>query len=98
MLKNLFKRSKHKIESVTEKECYKNLTTLQLYEISRGFQHQRRMYLSMFLECLEQKICVIEKPVEVEKAEEERKILWEYFLHYNDLINWIEVEIDKRQN
>jgi hypothetical protein len=98
MLRNFFKRSKLKIESVTEKECYKNLTTLQLYEISRGFQHQRRTYLGMFLECLEQKHFVLDDPSEVEKTEEERKVLWEYFLHYNELVCWIELEIDKRQN
>jgi hypothetical protein len=98
MFRNIFKLSLLKRNAITEKECFKSLDTDQLYEISRDFQHRKKFMLGMFLESLKQKIDISDDVFELKRMEEKSEHIWHWYRHYEELVNWVEEELELRES
>ena len=92
MFKGLFRKSLLKANSVSEKECLKSLTVEELEKLSSEFQENRRNYLHVYLQCLEHQFSYSLPEYALVHLKKEKAFIWKSFLHYNDLVAWVEGE------
>jgi hypothetical protein len=83
-------------DSVTEKECLQLFTAEELKEIARGFDLSRRYYLNLYMDCLEKEYLSIDPNSDVKVNQEEKRFVSRHYRHYNNLVQWIEKELEKR--
>lgn len=92
-----FKKEYLKLDGIDERECLQSLTKGELKLLMQEFLSNKQFYLHSYLKCVEGDCEIEELGLNDQVLAILQNHCWKEYLYFNEMVNWCEMELEKRK-